>query len=237
MELKLVRNGTKKVANKRRRRNTATTVKKVANKRRKRRNGTSLLQAKSAAKKNGMKLVAMKRVSNKRRHHRKHKRNGTIRKVNNGMFGNSKETIVSVVSLLAGLGVTKVESAILTPIAQQALSILGLQNFARPIIEGGMALTVNKWAADAIKKGSGKFVMYGGLAMALMSLAEQFLPSLSTYNPFSSSNGMPLVLSSGNTAVVDAKTAAALAAASGARLSGLMRPRMGTKYTRPRVIY
>ena len=235
--LKLIKNGVKRVANKkrrtkRRRRNPATTV--AAKKNPAKRRNVSSASVKSFAKRNGLKLVKANGarrapVANKR--HKRRRRNGAIMSRSNGLFGNSKETVVSVVSLLAGLGVTKVESALLSPLAGQALGMLGLQNFAKPIVEAGAAVTVNKWAAEAIKKGSGKYVMYGGLAMALMSLVEQFIPQTSAYNPFATGNNNPLVLN--QPVVVDPR---ALAAAASANTGTMGRPltgyRRGTGYRR-----
>jgi hypothetical protein len=191
-QLKLIQNGIRKTANRKRRRKNPTTrttvARKAANPRKRRRRS-----------RNGIAAAApvVRRVTNgrRRRHTKRRSRNGvTMRRVNNGLFGNSKETVTSVVSLLVGLGATKVESSILTPIASNLLGNLGMGYLAKPLIEAGAAVTVNKWAAEAIKKGSGKYVMIGGLAMALMSLLEQFLPSTSAYNPFASSNGSPIVL-------------------------------------------
>lgn len=197
--LKLIQNGIKKTANKRRKKSrkrngTATTaVAKKANPRK--RNGTTKVGAAAFAKRNGLKLVK-KAANGHKRHKRSKKRNGSpsMRRVNNGVFGNSKETVTSVVSLLVGLGATKVESSILTPMASQLLNNLGVGFLAKPLIEAGAAITVNKWAAEAIKRGSGKYVMIGGLAMALMSLVEQFLPQTSAYNPFASANLTPIVI-------------------------------------------
>lgn len=213
-ELKLIKNGAKP----KRRNGKTIATKKVSNGKRKsgRRTKRNGVLATTKTKRNGARVTRTKR-------------NGTIRKVSNGFFGDSKETVTSVISLLAGLGVTKVESAMLSPVAAQALGMIGLQNFARPLVEAGAAVTVNRWAAEAIKKGSGKFVMYGGLAMALMSLVEQFVPQTSTYNPFASSNVTPIVLNQPQ--IVDAK-----ALASGGKLSSV-RPRVGVNYRRPSFTY
>lgn len=222
-EIKLIRNGVKKAVNRRRRRKNVTRranpIAKVANKRkRRRRNGVTAVMKRS----NGVKAVANRR----RRHHKR--RNGAVISRQNGLLGNSRETITSVAALLIGLGVTKVESSILTPIAANALGMVGFGSFAKPAVEAAVAVTVNKWAADAIKKGSGKFVMYGGLAMALMSVLEQFLPSTSAYNPFASTNTSPVVL---NQPVIAAPNA--LGAASNAPNLGGIFPRPVMRGRRP----
>jgi len=242
--LKLIRNGTRKVANKRRRRrNTATAVarKPVANKRR-RRNSVSSASVKSFAERNGMKLVrknsGIKKVANKRKHHRRHRRNGVS--VRNGLLGNSRETVTSVVALLVGTVATKIEGGIATPIVSGLLNPLGFGQYAPALTQIALSLTVNKWAGDAIGKqfrapNAGKFVMLGGLAMGAMSLIEQFLPQASAYNPFASVNTMPIATP--QTGIVNGNVAAALAAANGvspATMGSLIRmnPRIGTGYNR-----
>lgn len=237
MELKLIRNGTKKVANKRRtkrRKNTTpSTTAKAANGA-KRRNGTTRAGATSWAKRNGLVLRKAENGKRKKTHRRKHRNgSGTIRKVNNGVLGNSKETVMAVVSLLAGLGITKVESSILTPLAARALNMLGLGQFAQPLVEAGCAVSINRWAADALKKGSGKYVMYGGLAMALMDVLQSFLPQTSAYNPFASVNTAPIVLNQPSVVVPNAVAAGAGAPAA---VGSIIRPRVGTGYARPMII-
>lgn len=242
-----MKNGRAKVANKtrRRRRNTTATTLKVANrKRRSRRNPLTSASVTSYAAKNGMKLVsnkkrrrngAIKLVANKRRRHHK-RRNGIMQKAN-GLFGKvglHKGTAVAVLGLLAGLGITKIESAMFSPIVAQLLSFVGLQNYATPLVQGVSAVTINKWAADAVKKGSGEYVMYGGLAMAAMSLAEIFIPSLSAYNPFAGANVTPVVFNQPQ--IVASGAAAALAAAQGAKMGNVrFRPVTPTMYRTPRV--
>jgi hypothetical protein len=225
--LKLVQNGRKRKTTRKRRRNTTAVTKTVANKRRRKRNGASSASVKSFATRNGLKLVKRTAANGRKRHKRRSKRNGTIMQRSNGLLGNSKETIISVASLLIGLGVTKVESSILTPMAQNLLGNLGLGNFAKPLIEAGLAVTVNKWAAEAVKKGSGKYVMYGGLAMALMDVVEAFLPQTSAYNPFASANNTPVVINQPN--IVNPNALRAGQATTGT----LIRPRVPMGYKRP----
>lgn len=244
-----MKNGRAKVANKKRRakrRNTAT-VAKVANRKRRRRNSVSSASVKSYASRNGMKLVSnrkrrrrngVKLVANKKRRGRR--RNGVISRAN-GLFSGAKRafnknTATVVISLLAGLGITKIESALLSPIAAQFLAYVGLQNYAKPIVEAGLAVTVNRMAADAIKRGSGEYVMYGGLTIAAMDLLMLFIPSASAYNPFSVGNQLPLILN--QPSLVSPAAVAALNAATGgrgAKTGAILRPRAGNGYARPRV--
>lgn len=231
--LKLIKNG----VNMRKRNGSSKTVAKKANPS-KRRNPVTKASATAFAKRNGLKLVksAPSKVANgrKRKRYSAKRRNGIVKAIpkrSNGILGNSKETVVSVSSLLAGLVVTKVESAMLAPVLAQPLGMFGLQNFAKPIVEAGFAVTVNRIAADAIKKGSGKFVMYGGLAMAGMSLIENLIPQVASYNPFSRGMTTPIVLN--QPSIVDAN--ALRAAQGGAALGTAMRPRVGMNYRRPAV--
>lgn len=213
--IKLLRNGVKKVSNRRRRKTTKrrNPIAKVANKRRRRRN-PSTATSPVLKRSNGV-----KRVSNRRRRHSK-RRNGAVIRRSNGFFGNSKEQVVSVVSLLAGLVATKVEGQIAAPIAANLLGMVGLSNYSEAVVQAAAAVTVNKWAADAIKRGSGKYVMLGGLAMAVMSAVEQMFPQLSTYNPFASVMTTPLVL---NQPII-AQPNALKAAAGVPAMAGLRRP-------------
>jgi hypothetical protein len=236
MELKLIRNG-KTVANKERPKgrskngaNANTVTAKAANGTR-RRNGVTRAGVDAFAKRNGLVVRKARAVAN-RKHKKRGRRNGTVRiqKVNNGVFGNSKETVISVISLLAGLGITKIESSILTPLAARGLNMIGLGQFAQPLVEMGCAVTINRWAAENIKKGTGKFVMYGGLAMALMDVIQSFLPQTSAYNPFASVNMQPLVL---NQPSVIVPSALAAQPAQAATTGTMMRPRVGMNYMRP----
>ena len=257
-KLKLIENGVKKVANKKkrsRRRNTTVTAttKVVANKKRRRRNPLTEASVKSYAAKNGLKVVkktsngTIKKVSNKKRGKRRHRRNGVAGMFSkqNGVFGNTKETVGAVISLLAGLSVTRIESSVAAPLLARLLNPLGLGNFAKPAAEAGLSVTINKWAADAIGRKTrtpqaGKFVMIGGLAMAGMSLIELLLPQTSAYNPFASVNVMPISLGAGQQqAAVSAPALAALAASKGvspATMGSMIRMRQGTGYRRPRIV-
>lgn len=239
--LKMIKNGVRKSTARRN-----ATPKKVVNGRAKRRNPLTKARVTSFAKQNGLKLVSSKptkkAANGRKRYGRKSaRRNGVTASTSrggflskrNGLLGDSRETAVSVGSLLAGLAITKVESAMLTPLAAQFLGTVGLQNFAKAIVEAGAAVTVNRWAAESINRGSGKFVMYGGLAMAVMSLVESFIPQASSYNPFARANMTPIVLNQPN--IVDAN--ALQAAANSNTLGTSLRPRVGTNYRRPSFVY
>lgn len=213
--IKLLRNGVKKVSNRRRRKTTKrrNPIAKVANKRRRRRRRNPSTATSPVLKRsNGVKHVSNRRHSKRR--------NGAVIRRSNGFFGNSKEQVVSVVSLLAGLVATKVEGQIAAPIAANLLGMVGLSNYSEAVVQAAAAVTVNKWAADAIKRGSGKYVMLGGLAMAVMSAVEQMFPQLSTYNPFASVMTTPLVL---NQPII-AQPNALKAAAGVPAMAGLRRP-------------
>lgn len=266
-KLKLIENGLKKTANKKRRgrrRNTATvskrsntatkTVAKVANrKHRRRRNTISSASVKAYAKRNSLKLVkksnssgSLKKVSN-RKHHRRGRRRNTATSMfssRNGLLGNSTETAKSVVSLLVGLGATKLESGIATPLVAQFLTPVGFGRFSKPVTEFVLAITVNKWAGDAIGRRvkapqAGKFAMIGGLAMSAMSVLELLLPQTSAYNPFATINTNPISLGASQQGIVNGNVIAALAANQGvspASMGSLMRMRQGTGYSRPALV-
>lgn len=219
--IKILRNGVKKVANKRRRkarRNTATkttrnttATKTVANKRRRRRRNGATLSA-----------APVKTVAN-RKHHRRRRRNGITRS-RNGLLGNTTGTVKTVASLLFGLVAVKVEAPIAMPLVSQFLTPLGFGNYVRPITEAGLAV-LNGWVAGMVGKKlkapeAGKMALIGGLTMAAMDLVIAFLPSASAYNPFAIANGSPVLLTP-----VQSSAAAAM--------SGGLRPRVGTGYMRP----
>jgi hypothetical protein len=205
--LKLIQNGKTAVANPRkrktrkRRRRNPTALASVENAKRKRRRSTR-------RRRNPVALSTVPNARRRRKTVRRRRRNGTLL-AKNGFFGDTKETTRSVIALLLGLGVTKVESQILAPQVARLLATVGLQNFATPITEVAVSVTINKWVAEQLgTRNDGKFVMIGGLAMAAMHAIEQFLPGTSVYNPFARVNATPIVMNQPN--VIDAKTAKAL---------------------------
>lgn len=209
--MKLIKNGTRRaVANPRKRRKST--------KRRRRNPATPAVAVRTASVRRNPAPVARK-VANPRKRRktvRRRRRNGVLSK-KNGLFGDSRETVRSVVSLLAGLAITRVESGILTPTVARPLAMVGLQNFAQPITEAALAVTINKWAATQLSgRDSGKFVMIGGLAMAAMSAIQQLLPQTSAYNPFASANTSPVVV---NQPVINSDTVKALTNAAAREVS------------------
>lgn len=162
------------------------------------------------------------------------RRNGVaLRKRSNGMFGNTKETVKAVGSLLGGLVLTNIAGSIFSPILSRPLASLGVGNFAKPAVEAVIAVTVGRWGGKMVAGEQGaKFAMIGGLAIATMSLIQQLLPQTSVYNPFSSPNTSPLVLN--QPTVIDAATAAQIAAATQGGNAAKV-GRVGVNYRRPMV--
>lgn len=209
--LKLIENpARRKAANpkRRKRRNptTATAAKKVANPRRRRRRNTSVARVSSPS-------PVARKIANGRRRRKttaKRRRNGvTLKRVSNGLFGDTKGTVKAVGSLLGGLLVTNLVGSIGAPILARPLASVGLGGYAKPVTEVVSALTVNRWAGKMVAGNEGaKFAMIGGLAMAAMSFVQQLLPQTSTLNPFASPNLMPVVI---NQPTINANDAARLA--------------------------
>lgn len=191
-----VQNGLTKRKNSSRRKNSTTT-------KRKRRNGTTKAGALSFAKKNGLKLVS-KTVANghKKKHHRRKKRNGittvSARK-RNGIFGNTKHDATQVVSLLGGMGVTKIGGGIIGNFVSPYVSQLGAGNYGGLIGELAMALLVVPMITKKISPSSVQNARLGGLAVVGLSLVEKFGgTTLAGLNPF---NSNPIVMGGGGAAI------------------------------------
>lgn len=181
----------------------------------KRRNGTTKAGAISWAKKNGMKVVS-KSVANghKRKHHRKHKRRNGIAAVSrsrNGIFGNTKHDARQVISLLGGMGATKVLSGILSNFISPYIAQVGAGAYGGIIAEGVIAVFVVPPIAKKIGNPSdAQNARLGGLAVVGLSLIEKFGGGgfLSGLSPFNSS---PIVMA-GNTPLLTPQAASQLVA-------------------------
>lgn len=217
------KNGRRKT-HKKRRRNPAAI--KVATKKR---NGTTKAGALSFAKKNGMRLVSAT-SRNPRRKTRKRKRNGVVAvsRTRNGIFGNSKRDARTVVSLLGGMGATKVIGRIVANFASPYLSQVGLGAYSELIADLGVALFVVPPIAGKIgNSGDAQTARLGGLAVAALEAVDKIGgPSLSFLNPF---NSQPIVMASNGQAALPPSTVSAIvnntnaSAADKAAVAGAMR--------------
>lgn len=217
--LKLVSNGARRTATKR------VTNPKRRTKAKAKRNPTTATTAK-VARVTRRNPTTLKAVSNRRKTTKRRRRNGAKLSLrSNGLLGNTKATSKAVGSLLAGLVITRVEGSILSPVAARILAQLGLSSYADALVQAGLAVTVNRWAAKQFVGQEGaNMVMIGGLAMAVMSLIQNFLPQTSVYNPFASSNVVPVVLPTNQVSAQDAaRIAAGVAAANAAKVGAIAR--------------
>lgn len=202
MKLGTLENGLAKKANgrKRRKRRNTTAAAKPA-----RRRNVSLASAKSILKRNGLKAVSTMANGRKRKHHRKHRRNGLVTaRRSNGFFGNTRSDAMQVLQLGAGaLGVKAVGRG-LSNIVAPFLSQVGLGNYAGIITDAGLALFVAPWVADKISRGSSKMVRLGGLLTVALDGVEMFAPGVLGFNPF---NNTPIVMTPNGAAVAPAAVA------------------------------
>lgn len=156
------------------------------------------------------------------------KRNGIGRK-RNGIFGDTKADAKNVLALAGGLVGTKIAGGIAAPYAAQALAIVGMGKFAKPITDGVLAVTVTPMVAGMIGGSDAKkMARLGGLVLVVLDIVEILLPQGFAYNPFTSANSTPIVLQGQTAALVNAATQdvanAAINAANNAnaKLAGIM---------------
>lgn len=176
-ELKRLQNGVTKAAKNgtaKKRRNTAKKQTRKAAPKAKRRNGTSLAAAKAALKKNGLKAVSSRS-----------RKNGTTRSKRNGLFGDTKDTSTAVASLVGGMIVTKVVGRFAGNAALPLMRRAGLERVAQPVAELATAAAVGYGAKQIFSdKDVGKFAMYGGISVAVLTGIERVMPESSPFNPF-----------------------------------------------------
>ena len=172
----------------------------------KRRNTTTITQARATAKRNGFKLVKAgtptRTVSNPKRRRRR----VTRRRKNNGLLGDTKETVTAVASLGGGMVASKIAGGLATPFTQRFLTPLGVGNYAQIITEAVLAVVVISPIARKIAGAkAAKFAMLGGLTSAGLNVLDMFMPDTLPLNPFALSNSQPVILapsiSSANEAV------------------------------------
>lgn len=196
----LVENGLKK--HRKAKRRNPTSVAKVAKKNPARRTITSA-SVKSYAKRNGLKLVS-KTVANgkKRKHHRKHKRNGLTTAVTtrrNGLFGNTRHDATNVAALGGGLFLTKFIGNLVSGYIQPLLAKIGLGNYSNIVTNAGIAIIVIPMIAKRTIPKQSDMLRLGGLFATGLSILEQVAPSvLSQINPFNTS---PIIMTNNGAAI------------------------------------
>lgn len=150
-----------------------------------------------------VKATASKAVANPRRRRRRNpvalvanprRRRRTTRRRRNGLFGDTKETVSTVMALGAGMITTKIGAGILTPLVSRFLTQVGVGQFSQILSEGAVAvLAVAPIARKVAGQNAGKFAMLGGLAITALDALDMILPDSVPLNPFSV-NSQPLVL-------------------------------------------
>jgi len=156
------------------------------------------------------------------------KRNGVSRK-RNGIFGDTKADAKNVLALVSGLVGTKIAGGIAAPYTAQALAVVGMGKFAKPVTDAVIAMTLTPMVAGMVAGGDvKKMARLGGLALAALDIVEILLPQGFAYNPFTSANVAPIVLQGQTAALVNAATQdvarAAIDAANNAsaKIAGIM---------------
>lgn len=207
-EMKLIENGIAKVANgrkrkTRRRRNPtaarattarAAATRSVANprKRRRRRNG----------------VTAVSRVANPRRRR-------TTRRRRNGLLGDSKETVSSVLALGAGMVGSKIGGGLLAPFLNNFLTPVGLGAYGQVISQAAVTvLAVSPIARKLGGNNAAKFTMLGGLTLVALDFIDMMLPDNILSNPFNV-NVNPIVIQQNPANQMASGNGAAMAGASG----------------------
>lgn len=214
----IVENGLTKT--RRRRRNPRATTTGVAKRSNPvKRRSISKASALSVLKKNGLKAVSIKSVANGRKRKRR-RRNGLVTRSaaprtgifrNNGLLGNSKQTVKNVAALGVGAVFTKIVGQLVNGFTAPYLSQMGVGNYSQIICDAGVALIVTPLVAAKVVRGSGetpKMASLGGALVVGLDVVGKFAPGVLQYNPFVTNS---IVMTPGGAAVAPA-TVAALAA-------------------------
>lgn len=123
------------------------------------------------------------------------RRRRTYRRKNNGLFGDSKETVKAVLSLGGGMVGTKIAGGILIPFISKVLTPLGVGSFSQVASEALVSLIAVRPIASKIGgRDAGKFAMLGGLTISALDAIDMMLPSTLPLNPFAMVNSAPIML-------------------------------------------
>lgn len=180
----------------------------------KRRNGVSLVQAKNALKKNGLKAVSSKMANPKRK--RRKRRNGVsvMPRKQNGFFANSKTDLKNTGVLVGGAFATVGLSRLVNSVLGRYATQVGVGQYSQLISSGLVALVIVPYVAEKIGgKAIAGTARSGGLLALVLEGVNQFFPQLSQYNPFITSqavvmqSGQPLLTPQATSAVVAATDA------------------------------
>jgi hypothetical protein len=179
-----------------RRKNGAVATRKTATAKNGVRRKTSLTSVKAFAKRNGLVLKKAGSTGTAQNGKRKRRRskNGlvTTRRAQNGMFGNTKNDVKRVGSVLLGAAGVKAVGKILVSFISPYTSMVNLGAYTQLLVDLGLAL----FAAPMIAKKVGgqaaaDSARLGGLLVAGMDVVEIFFPSALAYSPF---NNAPVVM-------------------------------------------